>query len=647
MTLIAAEALDESGATESEIAIVGAGAIGVALARRLAGRVGRIALIEAGGTKFKSSDNLTFFKAEQVDDSRHAPTELYRRRMLGGTTSVWGGRCIPFDPEDFAPTAERQGWPIPYAEFAANLPDAIDFLEAGTPNFSADIALPEHPVRLRAPASDLDLGHIERYSKPSDVWRISGDQLSRAPDVMVIHGAACTRVLTNAEGTVATGVELRTASGRSHRVLAPTIVLACGGLETPRLLLASRSARSCGLGNERDLVGRFYMTHLVSSAHNAGLLQFAAPETARAFDYLTTADGVYGRRMILLSPEARKRDSLPNIVFRPTRPPIDDASHGDPVLSAMFLVRRLVIPPEYARSLTARLDEFSALRTWREHGGNIVMGAPGVMRFGANWLRRRVFAARKLPSVFLYSRSGAYPLEFNAEQMPNPDSRVMLGRETDPMGVPRLVVQWRFREAELDAIERAYRVLAAAVARSGLGEVQLGSDFATALRQAMVPQGGHNIGTVRMGAHPSNSVVDPQGELWGTRGVFVAGTGVLPTSGFANPTLTAVALRFGSPSISSRVSARRAFRHARHWRPSSSGRRHRVPRQSGNLAVTTPMCAGRREARPRQIAACGGAESACRFAISARTFGATTVPNSSIERRIEACGCWPTFICIR
>ena len=544
MTPVAAEALDDGGTTQVQVAIVGAGAIGVALAVRLAGRLARIALIEAGGTQFRPSDNLTFFKAEQVDDSRHASTELYRRRMLGGTTSVWGGRCIPFDAEDFAPTAERRGWPIPFAEFAAHVPDAIDFLEAGTPDFLADIALPNYPIHLPAPAGHLDLGRIERYSKPSDVWRTWGGQLGRAPEVMVIHGAACIGVLTNPEGSVATGLALMTSSNRRHTVLAPTIVLACGGLETPRLLLASRARRFCGLGNERDLVGRFYMTHLVSNANNAGALHFAAPETARAFDFLTTADGVYGRRMILLSPEARKRDTLPNIVFRPTRPPMDDASHGDPVLSAMFLVRSLLIPPEYTRSMAARLGHFPVLRTWREHGGNILAGLPGLMRFGTNWLRRRVFATRKLPSVFLYSRSGTYPLEFNSEHMPNPDSRVLLGQETDPLGVPRLVVQWRFREAELDAIERAYRVLAAAVARSGLGEVLLGSDFATSLRQAMVPQGGHHIGAVCMGADPSSSVVDPQCELWGTHGLFVAGTAILPTSGFANPTLTAVALAF-------------------------------------------------------------------------------------------------------
>jgi choline dehydrogenase-like flavoprotein len=464
--------------------------------------------------------------------------------MLGGTTSVWGGRCIPFDPEDFAPTRDRPGWPIPFAEVHAYVSDALEFLEAGEPEYSAAAALPSHPVPLARPVSDLIFDRIERYNRPTDVWRKWRDRLARSRDVTVIHGAACRAVLTNAEGTRAAGLELRTVSNRHHIVIANTIVLACGGLETPRLLLASRGSRSCGLGNERDLVGRYYMTHLVSSAENVGALHFAAAGTARAFDFNKTVDGIYGRRMILLSPEARRRERLPNIAFRPTRPPMDDASHRDPVLSAMFLVRRLLIPPEYARSMAAKLGSLPTFQAWCEHGSNVVRGVPGLVRFGACWLADRVLATRKLPSVFLYRRDGRYPLEFNAEHMPNADSRVSLGSDPDPLGMPRLVVQWRFCDAELDSICRAYRVLALAVARSGLGEIQLDSDLRDSVQRALVPQGGHHIGTVRMGADAATGVVDAHGEVWGTRGLFVAGTAIFPTSGFANPTLTAVALAF-------------------------------------------------------------------------------------------------------
>jgi GMC oxidoreductase len=185
---------------------------------------------------------------------------------------------MAFDPEDFTPARDRPGWPITFAEFDAHVPDALEFLDAGAPKFLAAATLPNHPVPLAQPFSDLALDRMERYSKPTDLWRKWREYLARSRDVTVIHGATCTSVLTNAEGTRAAALELRTVSNRRHKIVAATIVLACGGLETPRLLLASRASRSCGLGNERDLVGRFYMTHLVSSADNVGALRFATAE---------------------------------------------------------------------------------------------------------------------------------------------------------------------------------------------------------------------------------------------------------------------------------------------------------------------------------------------------------------------------------
>src|SRR4029077_10468492 len=121
LVICAGDSLPDGGATEVEVAIVGAGPIGLAVATRLLGRVGRIALIEAGSTQFKAAQSFEFSKAAHINDSRHLPTGLNRRRMLGGTTSIWGGRCIPLDPEDFAPTHWRPGWPITYGEMDAHI----------------------------------------------------------------------------------------------------------------------------------------------------------------------------------------------------------------------------------------------------------------------------------------------------------------------------------------------------------------------------------------------------------------------------------------------------------------------------------------------------------------------------------------------
>jgi choline dehydrogenase-like flavoprotein len=233
---------------------------------------------------------------------------------------------------------------------------------------------------------------------------------------------------------------------------------------------------------------------------------------------------------------------LGNIVFRPTIPRVDDPCHRDSVLSAMFLAKRFIIT-EYARRLVAEGGAYSPV-AWLRHGWNVALGLPRLAGFSVDWMRRRNFATHKLPSVFLLRHDGNYPMEFNAEQWADPESRISLGRDVDPHGVPRLVVRWRAGERDLDSICRAFHVLRDAVGNRGLGEIRLAPDLPDLVRAAVIPQSGHHIGTVRMGDNPRTSVVDRDGEVWGTRGLFVAGTALFPTSGFANPTLTAVALAF-------------------------------------------------------------------------------------------------------
>jgi choline dehydrogenase-like flavoprotein len=322
-------------------------------------------------------------------------------------------------------------------------------------------------------------------------------------------------------------------------VTAPTVVLACGGLETPRLLLSSRDRLPCGLGNEHDLVGRFYMTHVGGTV---ATLRFREPGADRCFDYARTREGIYARRLVTLSAEARRRAKIGNVVFRPNIHPIVDPSHGDSILSAMAFAKKLVIP-EYSRKLVlGASDRGTPAQLFLRHSLNIATGIPRLMNFGVDWLRRRTFATRKLPSVFLLRRDSSYPLAFDAEQTPEADSRVSLGDTVDPFGMPRLAIQWHISDEDFASIERAHGVLAAAADRTGFADLTLKQDMAAELREAVGPVGGHHIGTARMGTNPRTSVVDTHCELWNTKGVFVAGSAVFPTCGFANPTLSAVAI---------------------------------------------------------------------------------------------------------
>ncbi|MDH4169626.1 MAG: GMC family oxidoreductase, partial [Acidimicrobiia bacterium] len=56
------------------------------------------------------------------------------------------------------------------------------------------------------------------------------------------------------------------------------------------------------------------------------------------------------------------------------------------------------------------------------------------------------------------------------------------------------------------------------------------------------PSAHHHAGTTRMSVRPEDGVVDPRGAVHGVDNLFVAGASVFPTAGYANPTLTAMAL---------------------------------------------------------------------------------------------------------
>jgi choline dehydrogenase-like flavoprotein len=444
------------------------------------------------------------------------------------------------EPDDFAPTETRSGWPIAYDDVARYYPDALEFLQAGKPDFQAGTALAALALPACRDDAGLDIDQIERFSEPTDVWKKWGAALAHDPDVTVLHDGTCTSVITTPDGARAIGLRLRTSSHQRRDILASRIVLACGGLETPRLLLASDEAKLCGIGNESDLVGRCYMTHL---AGEFGHLRLTEAKTVRAFDYAITPDGVYARRLIRLMPSLRTSRTIGNIVFRPTIPRIDNAAHRDAVLSAMFVTKRLIIP-EYARRLTGSGWATDHREAWSSHLVNIARGFPNLAAFSGKWLRRRILASRKLPSVFLRRADATYPLEFNAEQAPNPYSRVLLGSETDPFGVRRLMIRWSASDADIQSVAVAYEALTAAFGQTDLGTISLGPDPRLKIRDAVIALAGHHIGTVRMGADPRSGVVDRNAEVWGTRGLYVCGAAIFPTSGFANPTLTAVALAF-------------------------------------------------------------------------------------------------------
>jgi choline dehydrogenase-like flavoprotein len=513
------------------VCIIGAGAAGISLACELDGCGLDVLLLEAGGLASRVGE---FYEGSATHP--HPDPTQFRRVGFGGTTAVWGGRCVPFDPIDFERRdhVANTGWPIAYEEVARFYPAAMEYCDAGRFDFLAETSLPgAGPIIRGFPGDDVvDAAHIERYSLPTDFGKRYRDRLHTSANVVVVLGMRCLKLNRASGADLIESAEVIDAGGRRRSVQADVFVLATGGIEVPRILMASDSTGT-GFGNLGDCLGRFYMCHFENACG-----RIVSRNKPVAFRFERTSDGVYCRRQMRFTPQAQREHHLLNTVFRLHFPSYADASHGSSVMSAIYLAKSTLLP-EYRSILQQRPD--AILSSSFKHVGNVLRDFPGLARFGSDWLFRIRLAKRKLPYTLVPNADGSFPLEFNAEQTPDPSNRINLREDRDRHGVPRVNIAWHISPEDAQAALRGFNLLRASLERSGAAQLQFDDELLAGEIARSVPL-GHHIGTARMADTARTGVVDGNCAVFGLPNLYVAGSAVFPTSGHANPTLTIVAL---------------------------------------------------------------------------------------------------------
>ncbi len=536
--------LSQGARLQTDVCIVGAGPAGISLALDLSERGLSVVLLESGRL---ATDPATQALSEGSvsDEALHSPPDKYRLRQLGGASAIWGGRCMPLDPLDFEkrPQIALSGWPISYADLLPFYPAANALAEAGRFAYNATDALGADALPLiRGFASArVSTEGLERFSCPTNFGQRYARRLALAPRLQVLLGANCTGLRLSDDGRSLSHVTVASLQGRRLSVHARATVLAAGGLETARLLLASRDVAPAGVGNQHDVVGRYYMCHL---AGNVGQLEVRGATSDVRHGYEISPDGIYCRRRLAVVPAEQARLGLANAVARLHFARITDPAHGSGVLSALYLARHF-ISYEYAKRLSGpSAGRGDGLR----HALNVLKGPLETSRFAAHWLTRRTLAARKFPSVILQNRSNRFSLELHGEQRPLAHSRVSLSDRRDALGMPQLRVDWRYSPDDIDSLRRTLGVMAEEFEASGAARLFINQATLEEDLLRFGAYGGHHIGTARMGCDPRVSVVNADGQVHGVNHLFVTGSAVFPTSSQANPTLTltALALRLGA-----------------------------------------------------------------------------------------------------
>jgi len=513
----------DSGEINGDLCIIGGGAAGISLAKQFEGSAYSVILLEAGGFEFEESTQ-ALYRGENAG-LMYFPLAAARLRYFGGSTGHWGGACVPLsaidlEKKDWLPGS---GWPFPVTELNRYYPAAQELCGVGP----FDYSMRTWSDPDTSPPLPLDVSRVEsrlyQNSKPLRFGTYYRDELRDADNIRVILHANVLEIVANTGNETITHVIASSLGGRKLTVKARIFVICAGGIESPRLLLLSNNQYSNGIGNQHDLVGRYFMDHI----HIMDAGELLLPEKHNLELYKRhEVNGIDVRTGLGLSRESLRENRLLNtwIGFKLRGAPVAQERNS----SYNYLKRSFEkgqIPEDMWRHIAAVMDDL---------GDRIVH-------------KLQKLAGNDTDSDKVWRKIG---FSTHSEQAPNPDSRVYLGDETDELGQRRLVMDWRLTEADHHCIRETLVLVAREIGASGLGRMQIAvgeNDDAwttpDALQGNVTPTGSfHHMGTTRMHNSPREGVVDPDLKIHGLKNIYVLGSSVFPTCGWANPTLTIVAL---------------------------------------------------------------------------------------------------------
>lgn len=524
-----------------DILVVGSGPAGITIAVTLAEMAFKVVLLDSGGMR-ETPEKRDMLRGFVFPQGSHEPLENNRRAQFGGTSTAWGGRCIPFDPIDFAKRdwIPRSGWPISWQEIEGYFSRSATLCEIGVPDFDVTSALPDRQAEMIAGfvGTDITTNRIERWGPPTNFGRRYGPQLKRSSNVVVMLNCTVTSLDFDPRSRRVDRANVAVAVDHRFTICPGLVVLACGGIENARLLLNSNKVLSAGIGNDHDNVGRYYMSHL-TGMHAWAELEDSGKNLI--FDFERHM-GTYVRRRFWITPEAQEREKIGNSIATFLTPFTEHALQANPLSSAIFLAK-------FGLGLGRHRSFTHIRRHWpqiAEHSVRVMRSAPQLIPQVAEALKQRFFSERRLPILLprkehLQNRFG---LCYQTEHAPNRDSRIVLHPECDALGVPRSEVRVAFTEIDVRTAIATHTLIRRQLNSSATGDLiydrnVLHSDIIARLRN--FDSAAHHIGTTRMSASARDGVVDTNCRVHGTENLFVAGASVFPTSGHANPTFMIVA----------------------------------------------------------------------------------------------------------
>lgn len=546
-----ARQLNSEHVLESDVCIVGAGPAGITLAKQLSNQRVRVLLLESGG--MDAEQEAQKLGEGTSEGSPYVPLESTRTRQFGGTANQWhidigngraGVRYMPLDEVDF----EKRdwipyccGWPFSRTHLNPYYERAQLICRSGTYTYEADSWERQDSAHLPLPEEKIVTSMFQ--FGPSGVFMHQyRDELINSRYATVCIHANVTEIETTEDAKSVVSLRVAALNRDFSQVKAKVFVLAAGGIENARLLLLSDKVQKQGLGNSNGLVGRYFMDHPLV---RGGVI---IPRNRDIFRRLSLYDMRWLNDSVVmgklnLNADYLRRQRMLNVstmLFPKGRAsllyPAWSERQTNTLQSAkkmFYSVKHLELPPNAFNRTIELIGNSDALvvyayRKIRNRIRPHSVDEPNITWGGWSGRGRN------------QTRFNTIEVIHQTEQTPHPDNRIVLGSEKDALGLRRAHLIWQWRPEDIQGVMQTQEVIRESFETANLGSFHVERQDGKPV--LLSPSTHHHMGTTRMHNDPEQGVVNADSRVHGIDNLFVAGSSVFPSGGYANPTLTIVAL---------------------------------------------------------------------------------------------------------
>ncbi|MHA2032240.1 MAG: GMC family oxidoreductase, partial [Candidatus Kariarchaeaceae archaeon] len=409
--LIDSRTIPKNKIIETDVCIIGAGAAGITIAREFIGQNFQVCLMESGGFEY---DEYTQSSYEGINVGQDYDIKGSRLRYFGGTTNHWAGFCRPIDEIDFEKRdwIPNSGWPFKKSDLDNYYKRAHKICQIGPYNYQVkDWESKDYPTLLFN--KDTVISKFFQLSPPTRFGKVYRDEIINTENIDTYLYANAVDIESNYNAKTVKSVRFSTLENNIFWISAKFFIIASGGIENARLLLSSDKVQKNGLGNQNDLVGRYFMEHLEIIAalflpSNPVLSGFYKTHKIKNNIAKGTIIGV-----LSLSDKTRQKEKLLNLTSE---------------LKGI--------------SINEYKDEFLS------HISNVI-----------NEVDFMIDKSNISNNYNISEQRYIYRLTSSSEQVPNPSSRVTLSTKRDRFNMRRIKLNWQLTEFDRHSLLRSYQII--------------------------------------------------------------------------------------------------------------------------------------------------------------------------------------------